>query len=105
MVIHRRLEMRKISATELSQQTLSPRLSFRLLFSSLKYEMYLHRTFTHCIAARTAVMKYIESWYTGEGRPQPWEQPAGQARALSRSLESGPGSLKTPKENQTNPSQ
>lgn len=32
-------------------------------FSSLKNEMYHHRAFTHRIAARTAVMEYIETWY------------------------------------------
>lgn len=32
-------------------------------FSTLKNEMYHHRAFTHRIAARTAVMEYIETWY------------------------------------------
>lgn len=51
-------------------------------FSHLKTEMYHHHDFPHHMAARTAVMEYIESWYNRR-RPHANNQGLPPARALA----------------------
>ncbi len=50
-------------------------------FSHLKTEIY-HHDFTNHMAARTAVMEYIESWYNRR-RPHANNQGRPPARALA----------------------
>lgn len=51
-------------------------------FSHLKTEMYHHHDFPNHLAARTAVMEYIESWYNRR-RPHSNNQGLPPARALA----------------------
>jgi putative transposase len=51
-------------------------------FSHLKTEMYHHHVFRNHLAARTAVMEYIESWYNRR-RPHSYNQGLAPAMALA----------------------
>ncbi len=51
-------------------------------FSHLKTEMYHHHDFPNHMAARTAVMEYIESWYNRR-RPHASNQGLPPERALA----------------------
>ena len=51
-------------------------------FSHLKTEMYHHHDFPNHLAARTAVMEYIESWYNRR-RPHAYNEGLPPARALA----------------------
>lgn len=50
-------------------------------FSHMKTEMYYQQYFTSHMAARTAVMEYIESWYNRR-RPHSYNQGLPPAAAL-----------------------
>lgn len=52
-------------------------------FSHLKTEMYHHHEFPNHMAARTAVMEYIESWYNRR-RPHANNRGLPPARALDQ---------------------